>query len=185
MNKKVLNKQKSTPESYGKDHAVTLTKASLIKLEENSGNLTIDAYNAKVGQLTNDIQKSLHPVNERQMAFILDQVARRQPHGFEYLSGNEKKLNVDKVLKLNASLTSEQLAMIDKTIATRKELAKGGSNPVKKAASALLASKHSDLVDLPKLRYKGDNLRMITESECQVAMVKKLASGKALMAISG
>lgn len=177
---------KSSPATYGKDHIVTKTKAKLIKEEESSGNMTINAFNGKVKELTNEIHQSLEKASERQMAYILEQVAKRQDHGFEWLTGNEKKLNVDKVLKLNVNLTSEQMASIDKAIATRKELSKGGKNPIKKAAANLLGSQSSELLDLPKLRYgKGSELKMVIESVCDTKAIKKLASGKLLLGIAG
>lgn len=177
---------KSTPTTYGKDHIITKTKAKLIREEESSGNMTINAYNDKVKELANEIHQSLEKATDRQMAYILEQIAKRQDHGFEYLTGNEKKLNVDKVLKLNVNLTSEQMASIDKAIATRKELSKGQKNPIKKAAANLLGSQCSELLDLPKLRYgKGSELKMITESVCDTNAIKKLASGKLLLGIAG
>jgi|TARA_Y100000289_G_scaffold49429_1_gene50085 G:T/U-mismatch repair DNA glycosylase len=177
---------KSTPATYGKNHAVTKTKAQLIKLDENSGNMTMNAYHGKVKELANEIHQSLEKATDKQMAFILEKVAKRGEHGFQWLTGNEKKLNIDKVLKLNVNLTSEQMASIDKAIATRKELSKGGKNPIKKAASNLLGSQHSELLDLPKLRYgKGSELKMITESVCDTNAIKKLASGKVLLGIAG
>ena len=160
-----INAVKTTPATYGKNHVVTKAKAKLVKLDENSGNMTMNAYHGKVKELANEIHKSLEKASDRQMAYILEQVAKRQDHGFEYLTGNEKKLNIDKVLKLNVNLTSEQMASIDKAIATRKELSKGGKNPIKKAAASLLASQSSELLDLPKLRYgKGSELKIINES---------------------
>lgn len=177
---------KTTPATYGKNHAVTKTKSRLVKLDENSGNLTLDIYHGKVKELANEIHQSLEKASDKQMAYILEQVSKRQDHGFEYLTGNEKKLNIDKVLKLNVNLTSEQMASIDKAIATRKELSKGGKNPIKKAAASLLGSQASELLDLPKLRYgKGSELKMITESVCDTNAIKKLASGKLLLGIAG
>ena len=181
-----VNSVKSTPATYGKNHAVTIAKSNLIKLEENSGNMTMNAYHGKVKEIANEIHQSLEKATDKQMSYILEQVAKRQDHGFEYLTGNEKKLNIDKVLKLNVNLTSEQMATIDKAIATRKELSKGGKNPIKKAAANLLGSQHSELLDLPKLRYgKGSELKMVTESVCDTNAIKKLASGKTLLAIAG
>lgn len=185
-NNSVTNKTKTSPTTYGKNHIVNKTKNSLTKLEENSGNLTLNAYNGKVKELANEIHKNLAKVTETQFQFILDQVARRQDHGFHYLTGNEKKLNIDKVLKLNVNLTSEQIAQIDKTIATRKEVAKGSKNPIKKAAASLLGSQISELCDIPKLRYgKGSELKMITESVCDSKALKRLASGKRLLEVAG
>ena len=161
-------------------------KPSLLKRKESSGNMTLNAYNGKIKELANEIHQSLEKASDKQMAYILEQVAKRQDHGFENLTGNEKKLNVDKVLKLNVNLTSEQMASIDKAIATRKELSKGGKNPIKKAAASLLGSQASELLDLPKLRYgKGSELKMITESVCDTNAIKKLASGKTLLEIAG
>ena len=172
------------PTQLGKKHPAIAVKAKLIKLDETSSNMTVKAYRAEVNTLGAELHKELPKLTAEQFDFILTQTGRRQDHGFNWLTGKEDELSIDKLLKLNCNLDQEQIDAIKARVKARKEEA-SKSPAIKKAAGNAVLSKSTELKDLPKTRFKSRDgkrkLIMTIEVESDAEALAKLACGKALI----